>query len=98
VNKLIPVLIITLAVVAFYFKDNWLPQPPGQANYLGYVEGDTVMIAAPQAGRITMRPATKGAAIRRGDPVFSLDPSVATAELARSEAAVRTAQAQLDNL
>jgi HlyD family secretion protein len=97
-NKLIPVLIIALAVVALYFKGSWLPQPPGQANYLGYVEGETVMIAAPQAGRITMRPATEGVAIKKGDPVFSLDPSVAMAELARSEAAVRTAQAQLDNL
>ena len=97
-KKLIPVIIIALAAVGFYFKDRWLPQAPGQANYLGYVEGETVMIAAPQAGRITMRPATKGALIRKGDPVFSLDTSVAAAELARTEAAVHTAQAQFDNL
>jgi HlyD family secretion protein len=75
-----------------------LPQPPGQTNYLGYVEGETVMIAAPQAGRITARPAMKGAAIKKGEIVFSLDPSVAAAERARAEAAVFTAQAQLDNL
>ena len=97
-NKFIAGLIIAIAATGFYFKDRWLPQPPGQANYLGYVEGETVMIAAPQAGRITTRPATKGAAIRKGDPVFSLDPGVAAAERARAEAAVRTAQAQLDNL
>lgn len=97
-KKLIPVLIIALAAAAFYFKDLWLPQPPGQANYLGYVEGETVMIAAPQAGRITMRPVTKGAAIKKGDLVFSLDSNVAAAELTRTEAATQTAQAQLDNL
>jgi HlyD family secretion protein len=97
-KKLVPLLIILLAAVAFYFKDSWLPQPFGQANYLGYVEGETVMIAAPQAGRITTRPATKGAAIRKGEPVFSLDSSVAAAERARAEAATQTAQAQLDNL
>jgi HlyD family secretion protein len=57
-----------------------------------------VMIAAPQAGRIIARPALKGAAIKKGETVFSLDPSVAAAERARSEAAVQTAQAQLDNL
>jgi HlyD family secretion protein len=56
------------------------------------------MIAAPQAGRIATRPAIKGAAIRKGDLVFSLDPSVAAAERARAEAATQTAQAQLDNL
>jgi HlyD family secretion protein len=97
-KKFIPVLIIALAVVAFYFRDLWLPQPPGQANYLGYVEGETVMIAAPQAGRISTRPATKGAPIKKGETVFSLDPGVAAAEQARAEAAVQTAQAQLDNL
>ncbi len=97
-KKLIPVLIIALAVVAFLFKDLWLPQPPGQGNYLGYVEGETVMIAAPQAGRITARPAMKGAAIRKDETVFSLDPGVAAAERTRAEAAVQTAQAQLDNL
>jgi HlyD family secretion protein len=97
-KKLIPVLIIALAVVAFFFRDLWLPQPPGQTNYLGYVEGETVMIAAPQAGRITARPAMKGAAVKKGEIIFSLDASVATAERAGAEAAVFTAQAQLDNL
>jgi HlyD family secretion protein len=75
-----------------------LPQPPGQTNYLGYVEGETVMIAAPQAGRIIARPAVKGAAIKKGEIVFSVDPSVAAAERSRAEAAIQTAQAQLDNL
>src|SRR5215213_3661657 len=97
-KKLIPFLIIALAVVAFYFRDLWLPQPQGQANYLGYVEGETVMIAAPQAGRITARPAMKGAAVKKGEIIFGVDPSVAAAESARTEAAVQTAQAQLDNL
>lgn len=97
-KKLVPILIVALAATAFYFKDLWLPQAPGQANYLGYVEGETVMIAAPQAGRITARPAVKGAAIRKGDPVFSLDAGVAETEVARTEAGVRTAEAQLANL
>jgi HlyD family secretion protein len=98
-KKLAPVIIILLiAAAAFYFRDLWLPAPAGQANYLGYVEGETVMIAAPQAGRIITRPAIKGAAIKKGEIVFSLDPSVAAAERARAEAAVFTAQAQLDNV
>jgi HlyD family secretion protein len=98
VKKLIPFVILFIAAAAFYFKDLWLPAPAGQANYLGYVEGETVMIAAPQAGRISTRAATKGAAIKQGEIVFSLAPDVAAAERARAEAAVQTAQAQLDNL
>jgi HlyD family secretion protein len=97
-KKLIPILIIGLAATGFYFKDRWLPPPPGQANYLGYVEGETIMIAAPQAGRIAARPAVKGAAIKAGDLLFSLDTAVAQAEMARAEAAVHTAEAQLANL
>lgn len=98
-KKLAPaVIILLIAAAAFYFRDLWLPAPAGQANYLGYVEGETVMIAAPQAGRIITRPAIKGAAIKKGGTVFSLDPGVAAAERARAEAAVFTAQAQLDNV
>lgn len=97
-NKLIPVLIIALAAAAFYFKDLWLPQPPGQANYLGYIEGETVMIAAPLAGRISSRPVIKGGKIKKGDVLFSLDTEIAAAEVDRSKAAVRIAEAQLANL
>lgn len=97
-KKLIPFLIIGLAVAAFYFKDSWLPEPPGQANYLGYVEGETVMIAAPVAGRIAARPAVKGARLHKGESVFSLDTAVAQAEVERGAAAIETAQAQLANL
>ena len=68
-KKLIPVLIVAVAAMAFYFKDRWLPQAPGQANYLGYVEGETLMIAAPQAGRISVRPVNKGDKIKKGDPM-----------------------------
>ena len=97
-KKLIPILIVAMAVTAFYFRDRWLPQPQGAANYLGYVEGDTVMIAAPQAGRIMARPAVKGATLHKGDIVFSLDTASASAAVAQSEAAVAMAQAQLDDL
>lgn len=97
-KKLIPLVIVALAVTAFYFKERWLPQPPGQANYLGYVEGETILIAAPQAGRIVARPAVKGGEITKGGIVFSLDPAVAEAEVARGVAAIHTAEAQLANL
>jgi HlyD family secretion protein len=97
-KRIIPVLIVALAVAAFYFRDRWLPPPPGAANYLGYVEGETVLIAASQAGRIVARPATKGAEISQGDIVFSLDPVAAEAEVSRTEAATKTAEAELANL
>ncbi len=97
-KKIIPFLIIVLAAVAFYFRGLWLPPPPGQMNYLGYVEGETVLIAAPVAGRIVSVNAVKGGSLKAGDAVFSLDGKAAAAEAARSEAAVRTAEATASNL
>lgn len=97
-KRLIPIAIIALAILAFFFRDYWLPAFPGQENYLGYVEGETVMIAAPIAGRLNARSAVEGARIKKGDLVFSLDAVAADAEVARTEAAVHTAKAQLANL
>ena len=97
-KKMIPFLLIALAVGAFWFRERWLPQPASTASYLGYVEGETLLISAPQAGRIIARPATKGASVRQGDPLFSLDPAIAKAALDQAVAAVALATAQRDDL
>ena len=97
-RAIIPVIIIALAATAFYFRDHWLPPPPGTANYLGYVEGETIMIASPVAGRIVERKAEKGATVAAGDIVFRLDAAQQDAEVARLEAAIVTAEALATNL
>ena len=94
----LPVVIVALAVTAFIFRDRWLPQPAGRLVYLGYVEGETVLIGAPQAGRLVSVTATKGAAVKPGDILFSLDTAQAEAELARAQAAVSSAEAAHANL
>lgn len=97
-RAIIPVIIITLAATAYYFRDQWLPPPPGQTNYLGYVEGETIMIASPVAGRIVERKAEKGSAVAAGDTVFRIDAAQQDAEIAKLDAAIVTAEAQLENL
>lgn len=97
-RAIVPVVIIALAGAAFYFRDRWLPPPPGQANYLGYVEGETIMIASPVAGRVIERKAEKGSTIAAGDVVFRIDPAGQDAEIKRLDAAIVTAEAQLANL
>ncbi len=79
----LPVVIAAVAVTAFLFRDRWLPQPPGQLTYLGYVEGETVLIGAPQAGRLTAVNAVKGSPVQAGDRLFTLDPAVLEAEFAK---------------
>jgi HlyD family secretion protein len=95
---IIPVIVIALASTAFYFRDRWLPPPPGQTEMLGYVEGETVMIASPVAGRIVERHAEKGASVKAGEVLFRIDPAAQQAEVDRTQAAVATAGASLANL
>lgn len=95
---ILPLVIVALAVTAFLFRDRWLPQPPGQFNYLGYVEGETTLVGAPQAGRLVSVDAVKGAEVKQGTVLFQLDPAQLKAEVARAEAAVTTARAARDNL
>lgn len=94
----IPLLVVAVAVTAFLLRDRWLPQPAGQNNYLGYVEGETTLVAAPQAGRIVSVAAVKGAEVKAGEVLFALDPVQLQAEVARAEAALVTAKATRGNL
>ena len=93
-----PLIIVALAVTAFVFRERWLPQPPGQFSYLGYVEGETTLVGAPQAGRLVSVAAVKGQAVKQGTVLFALDPAQATADVARAEAAVPRRRATRDNL
>lgn len=97
-KKVIPLIIVALAITAFWFRDRWLPQPPGQMNYLGYVEGETVLVGPPKAGRIVDRPAKKGGQVKAGDLLFRLDDAAARIEVTRAEAAIRVAEASRDDL
>lgn len=97
-KKLIPILLVALAVAAFWFRDLWLPQPAGTAFYLGYVEGETLLIASPQAGRIASRPVRKGARVRKGEALFSLDSRLAQAVLDQAVASANSAAARRADL
>lgn len=94
----LPILIVAAAATAFVYRDRWLPAPEGQSNFLGYVEGETILIGAPQAGRLVSVSAEKGQPVTAGEVLFALDPASAEAEVARAGAAVATARATHDNL
>ncbi|MET0544896.1 MAG: HlyD family efflux transporter periplasmic adaptor subunit [Caulobacterales bacterium] len=61
-------------------------------TYTGYVEADYALISAPQSGWITAVNVDRGAVIKNGDALFTLDADLQTA--AESEAAQRAAAAQ----
>lgn len=57
-------------------------------RWLGYVEGETVLVAPPQPGWITSLNVTRGTQVKQGDPLFTLD-------AVREAAARDNAQAQI---
>ncbi len=87
------ILIAGLAVIAaVVLRASWWPMPGAEA-YLGYVEGETLFVSAPVAGRLVERPVQRGGAVRKGELVFRLDQAAAQAEVARSEAALAESRA-----
>jgi HlyD family secretion protein len=67
-------------------------------RYLGYVEGETSLIAPPTAGRLIDRPVERGGRVKKGDRLFVIDPVAARAEVARAEAMLAEARARHANL
>ncbi len=83
------VVFAVIAGVAWYF---W-PQEPDQ-QWLGYVEAESMYVAAPVSGRLAARNVDRGAAVAVGTPLFSLDPVGADSDAAQAQAQVTAAAAQ----
>lgn len=71
---------------------------PDPSRYLGYVEGETSLIAPPIAGRLIERPVERGGLVKKGDRLFVIDQTLARAEVARAEAALAEARARHQNM
>ena len=69
-----------------------------EGRYLGYVEGETSLIAPPIAGQLLERPVERGMHVKKGDRLFVIDPMLARAEVTRAEAALAESRARHENL
>lgn len=85
-----------LAVLGGLAWYNW-PEPEGE-QWLGYVEAETIFVAAPVSGRLAARPVERGASVAAGAPLFALDPETTDADAARAAAQVVAASAQAAGL
>jgi HlyD family secretion protein len=64
---------------------------------LGYLEADTVLVAAPVPGRLATRSVERGVPVAKGAPLFALDRSEIDATAARLSAQISAAEARLAN-
>ena len=69
-----------------------------RSRYLGYVEGETSLIAPPTAGRLVERPVERGQQVKKGDRLYVIDPVLAEAEVVRTEGALAESRARYENL
>jgi multidrug efflux pump subunit AcrA (membrane-fusion protein) len=61
----------------------------------GYIEAETVNVAAEQRGRIAELLADEGDVVQAGQPIATLDTALLEAQLAQAEAKIQTAEANL---
>lgn len=88
----VPVLIV-VGALAWYAT-----RPDAEAGWLGYVEAETLYVAAPVSGRLAARSVERGASVAAGAPLFTLDPEGTDADTARAEAQVAAARAEASDL
>ena len=101
------ILVVVVALIAAAVASSGYWQAPlfgllgiesDDGRYLGYVEGETSLIAPPVAGQLLERPVDRGGHVKKGDRLFVIDQTLAKAEVARAEAALAEAKARHENL
>jgi HlyD family secretion protein len=71
---------------------------PSDGVLQGYAEGEYLRVASPLAGQLARLLVTRGAAVKRGDPLFALEHDNEAAALRQAEGQLRQAEAQYRNL
>jgi HlyD family secretion protein len=71
---------------------------PSNGVLQGYAEGEYLRVASPIAGQLTRLMVTRGAMVKRGDPLFALEQDNEAAALRQAEGQFRQAEAQYRNL
>ncbi len=70
-------------------------EKPQQGRWLGYAEGDTAFVSAPTPGWVTDVAVQRGAWVKKGDPLFTLDDTSQVAARDSAQAAIAQAQGQM---
>lgn len=71
---------------------------PGPEAFQGYVEGEYIYLAAPQAGYLQSLDLPRGSRVATGQQVFSIAPEPDSQALAQAEAQAGSAREKLENL
>lgn len=73
-------------------------EPPASTGFAGYVEGDYLYLAAPQAGYLQSLEVARGQRVAAGQRLFAVSAEPDAAVLREAEARAGAAQQRIDNL
>ena len=94
----VALLVLSAALFGSWAYLNQQAAPRGALRVAGTIEATQVELTSKYSGRITSLMAREGATIRRGELLVTLDDEELQAEVARLDAALRQARAQLQDL
>ena len=94
----IVILVLLVAVSAYFIYTQSTAEQNGALTASGFIEATQVNIAPELAGKVTEVLVAEGQAVRAGDPLLRLDPSLLTAQRAVASAAVDSAKAALSSV
>lgn len=95
-RKLLILVVLLLAVAGLFVWRSMRADAP--ELWLGYVEGEALYIAAPVSGTLGARAVERGGTVKAGEALFTLNPVSSDADVARLEAEVTAARAQMSDL
>jgi HlyD family secretion protein len=88
-------LTLVLAAMGWIVWRAWWPANADPAVLPGYLEGETLFMAAPVSGTVKAVLVTRGQHVDAGTPLFAMDLLVLAAQRSQSEAQISQAEAQV---
>lgn len=86
-NRRLRILLVLVAAAALLVLGwRWFGPAPSERTLSGYVEGETLFLAAPVAGTVASLSAVEGARVEAGQQVFTIDPAELSAERQQARA------------
>ena len=90
----IVVVIVAIALLAF-LAWRWLGPGPRERTLSGYIEGESLFLAAPVSGTVRSIAAAEGQRVAAGARLFAIDPATLSAETEQAVAQVTEARTQI---
>jgi HlyD family secretion protein len=88
-------ILLAVIVAAAFFAWRWFGPGPRERTLSGYIEGESLFLAAPVAGTVSTIMADEGQRVAAGARLFAIDPATLSAQGEQARAQVAEARTQI---